>query len=481
MKGNYTFEDYQLQGFYDENIDSTNAPRRSAKLLSRMLETLTSEELVAIQNSADKSFFDLGITFTVYADEMGTEKIFPFDIIPRIIEAQEWERLERGLKQRIHALNLFIDDIYNDQKILDDGVVPRELVEGSPGFFKECMGIKPPQRVWCHITGTDLVRDSDGTFYVLEDNLRCPSGASYVLANRQILKRIFPQVFARSKVRNIEDYPSLLLEMLYEVAPERPGRPSVVLLTPGCFNSAYYEHVFLAQQMGIPLVEGTDLVVDEGYVYMRTTKGLERVDVIYRRINEDFLDPLVFNKDSLIGIPGVMDAYRKGNVTLVNAPGTGVADDKAIYAYVPRIIRYYLDEEPIIPNVPTYLCSEHKDLEYVLDNIGELVVKEVDGAGGYGMLIGPHSSKEMQDAFAQKIRENPRSFVAQPIVSLSRCPVIVEDGFEGRHVDFRPYILHGKEIKIMPGGLTRVALKKGSIVVNSSQGGGSKDTWVLGR
>ncbi|MDG6244263.1 MAG: circularly permuted type 2 ATP-grasp protein [Methanolobus sp.] len=481
MESKYTFKDYQLEGFYDELVDSSHAPRKGAQILDRRLDSLSSEELLAIQNSAEKAFFDLGITFTVYGDEMGTEKIFPFDIIPRIIEAYEWERLEKGLKQRIHALNLFIDDVYNDQKILKDNVVPRELVENSPCFFKECIGIKPPKRVWCHITGTDLIRDKAGTFYVLEDNLRCPSGVSYVLANRQILKRTFPQVFTRSKVRTIEDYPSLLLEKLYEVAPDAIERPNVVLLTPGCFNSAYYEHVFLAQQMGIALVEGSDLVVNEGYVYMRTTKGLEKVDVIYRRIGEDFLDPHVFRKNSLLGIPGVMDIYKKGNVTLVNAPGTGVADDKAIYAYVPRMIQYYLDEEPIIPNVPTYLCSEEQDLDYVLGHMDELVIKEANGAGGYGMLVGPRSSKEMQDAFAQKIKENPRNYIAQPMIALSRCPVITGDHFEGRHVDLRPYILYGREISVMPGGLTRVALKKGSIVVNSSQGGGSKDTWVLGK
>ena len=423
--------------------------------------------------------FRMGITFSVYGDTQGTEKIFPFDIVPRIVCAQEWDRIERGLKQRICALNLFIDDIYHEQKILRDGVIPRELVLGARSYRQVCQGLNPPRGIWCHVTGTDLVRDRDGQIYVLEDNLRCPSGVSYVLQNRQVMKRSFPQIFEASGVRPVVDYASQLLATLEHLAPEQISSPTVVVLTPGIYNSAYFEHSFLAQQMGVELVEGRDLMVHEGFVCMKTTAGPERVDVIYRRIDDDFLDPQAFRADSMLGIPGVIDVYRKGRVALANAPGTGVADDKVIYAYVEKMIRYYLAEDAIIPNVPTYVCVEEDQRRYVLEHLDQLVVKAANESGGYGMLIGPHATPEEREKFAALIRENPRNYIAQPTLTLSRVPTIVEDHFEGRHVDLRPYILYGHEIYVLPGGLTRVALRKGSLVVNSSQGGGSKDTWVL--
>ena len=421
----------------------------------------------------------LGITFNVYGEQAGVEKIFPFDIVPRIVSATEWTRLEKGLKQRIHALNLFINDLYHGQKILKDGVVPRELILSAKSFRQQCVGWNPPRGIWCHLTGTDLVRHRDGQIYVLEDNLRCPSGVSYVLQNRQVMKSLFPRVFAASKVRPVQNYPLKLRDMLEFLAPDAVSTPRVVLLTPGSYNSAYFEHSFLAQQMGIELVEGRDLVVEDGVVLMRTTSGFERVDVIYRRLDDDFLDPLCFRPDSMLGVPGLMEAYKAGNVALANAPGTGVADDKVIYAYVPRIVKYYLGEEIIVPNVPTYICAEEKDLQYTLENLDQLVVKAANESGGYGMLVGPHSTKEQRTDFAERVKANPRNYIAQPTLALSRVPTICGDSFEGRHVDLRPYILYGKEIFVLPGGLTRVALKKGSLVVNSSQGGGSKDTWVL--
>jgi uncharacterized circularly permuted ATP-grasp superfamily protein len=421
----------------------------------------------------------MGITFNVYGDEQGTEKIFPFDIVPRIIAAEEWDRLERGLKQRIEALNLFIDDVYHDQKILRDGVLPREILEGAVSYRPICRGLNPPHGIWCHITGTDLVRDRDGRIYVLEDNLRCPSGVSYVLSNRMVMKRSFPQIFEASRVRPVFDYPSHLLRTLEHLAPAGVVSPTVVVLTPGIFNSAYFEHAFLAQQMGVELVEGRDLVVDDNIVWMRTTRGLQRVHVVYRRIDDDFLDPQVFRPDSVLGVPGMFQAYRQGKVALANAPGTGVADDKVIYAYVEKMIRYYLDQEAIIPNVPTYICFDKKQRQHVLANLDKLVVKAANESGGYGMLIGPHATPQQRERFAGLIQEHPRNYIAQPTLSLSRVPTIVDDHFEGRHVDLRPYILYGESIYVLPGGLTRVALRKGSLVVNSSQGGGSKDTWVV--
>jgi uncharacterized circularly permuted ATP-grasp superfamily protein len=475
------FTDYDLGSFHDEMFEAPGRPRPGCRLLLEKIASLPAGEVLTRQSAAEQALYDMGITFTVYGHEDGTEKIFPFDIIPRIIEAAEWDMLERGLAQRITALNLFIDDVYHQGRIVSDGIVPRSVVETSTGYFKACLGLNPPRGVWCHITGTDLVRDPSGRFLVLEDNLRCPSGVSYVLANRRILKRAFPQVFEAINIRPVDDYAPLLLDMLQAIAPSRgDGRPTAVLLTPGVFNSAYFEHTFLAQQAGIELVEGRDLVVVDGYVHMRTTKGLTRVDVIYRRVGEDFLDPKVFRPDSLLGVPGLMEAYKAGKVALANAPGTGVADDKVVYAYVPRMIRYYLDQDPILDNVETYLCWEDRQREHVLDNLETMVVKAAAESGGYGMLVGPAATREEREAFAAKIKANPRNYIAQPTIGLSRCPVIVDDHFEGRHVDLRPYVLYGEDIRVIPGGLTRVALKKGSLVVNSSQGGGSKDTWVLG-
>lgn len=473
------FDTYALEGFYDEMFADRNQPRLGARELAERLESLPLAEIRARQQSAEQAFYGAGVTFTVYGDDSGTERIFPFDIIPRIIEAREWQQLERGLKQRVEALNLFIDDVYHDQKILKDGIVPSELIRSAKSFRPSCVGVDPPLGVWCHITGTDLVRDGDGRYYVLEDNLRCPSGVSYVLENRRVLKQTFPVVFQTSRVRPVSDYSSHLLSTLESLARGRDN-PNAVLLTPGRYNSAYFEHSFLAREMGVELVEGSDLVVTDGEVSMRTTKGLERVDVIYRRIDDDFLDPLTFRKDSMLGVPGVFDAYRRGRVALANAPGCGVADDKAVYAYVPEIIRYYLAEDPIIPNVPTFVCWDDRQRAHVLENLDSLVVKSANEAGGYGMLVGPHATPAERQAFAEAIRENPRNYIAQPTLSLSRVPVIAGDrGFEGRHVDLRPYVLYGEDLYVLPGGLTRVALKKGSLVVNSSQGGGSKDTWVL--
>ncbi len=473
------FERYEAGEFFDEMFEGDGRPRASAKTLVRNIEGLPEGELLNRQKAAERALLQMGITFNVYGAQAGTEKIFPFDLVPRIVAAAEWSRVEKGLKQRIHALNLFIDDLYHDQKILKDGVVPKEIIFTSKVYRKECIGFNPPRGIWCHVTGTDLVRHSDGNIYVLEDNLRCPSGVSYVLENRAVMKSMFPQVFAQSKIRPVANYPSKLREMLEFVAPESASTPRCVLLTPGIYNSAYFEHSFLAQQMGIELVEGRDLVVDDGFVCMRTTKGFERVDVIYRRIDDDFLDPKCFRPDSMLGVPGLMEAYKAGNVALANAPGGGVADDKVVYAYVPRIVKYYTGADIILPNVPTYVCAEEKDLAYVVDHVGELVVKAANESGGYGMLIGPHASKKERAEFVEKVKANPRNYIAQPTLSLSRVPTICGDHFEGRHVDLRPYILYGKEIFVLPGGLTRVALKKGSLVVNSSQGGGSKDTWVL--
>jgi uncharacterized circularly permuted ATP-grasp superfamily protein len=473
------FSDYELGEFFDELFGEDGAPRASARTLVRNIEGLPNGELLSRQRAAERALLQMGITFNVYGERAGTEKIFPFDLVPRIVPAAEWSRIERGLKQRIRALNLFIDDLYHDQKILRDGVLPAEVVLSSKAFRKQCMGFNPPRGIWCHVTGTDLVRHRDGQIYVLEDNLRCPSGVSYVLENRAVMKSMFPQVFAASKIRPVSNYPSRLRDILEFLAPEAAGDPRCVLLTPGIHNSAYFEHSFLAQQMGIELVEGRDLTVEDGCVCMRTTKGFERVDVIYRRIDDDFLDPKCFRPDSMLGVPGLMEAYQAGQVALANAPGGGVADDKVVYAYVPKIVKYYLGEEIILPNVPTYICAEKDDLSYVLEHLEELVVKAANESGGYGMLVGPHSTREQRAEFAALVQAQPRNYIAQPTLSLSRVPTICGEHFEGRHVDLRPYILYGKEIFVLPGGLTRVALKKGSLVVNSSQGGGSKDTWVL--
>ncbi len=479
MSANHSFEGYDAEGFHDELFDEFGKPRPGARVLVDFINSLPAGRLVERQSSIERALHRMGITFAVYGDESGTEKIFPFDIVPRIVEAFEWNHIAAGLKQRIRTLNKFIDDVYHEQHAVKDGIVPASLLEDAQSFRKPCIGLNPPKGIWCHITGTDLIRHQDGAVYVLEDNLRCPSGVSYVLQNRLLMKRSFPQAFTESNVRPVFDYASHLYETLVHLAPEHISNPQVVVLTPGIYNSAYYEHSFLAQQMGVELVEGRDLVVKDGFVYMRMTNGFRRVDVIYRRIDDDFIDPQVFNSKSMLGVPGLMEVYRNGRVALANAPGTGVADDKVIYAFVPDLVKYYLNEEPILPNVPTHLCSREDDRNYVLDNLDKLVVKAANEAGGYGMLVGPHSTREQQAEFAHKIKENPRNYIAQPTLSLSRVPTLVNDHFEGRHVDLRPYILYGKNIWILPGGLTRVALKKGSLVVNSSQGGGSKDTWVL--
>lgn len=470
---------YDSEGFYDEMFAANGQPRPGASLLVQLIASLPASELLQRQRAAEQSLLHLGITFNVYGDAAGTERIFPFDILPRIVEAADWDYIERGLKQRIQALNLFIDDVYHDQKIVKDGVVPEYLIHSAASFLPPCLGLNPPRGLWCHITGTDLVRDRDGQLYVLEDNLRCPSGVSYVLENRQLLKRTFPQVFEASRVRPVDDYPSRLLEALQYLAPGSISTPTVVVLTPGIYNSAYFEHAFLAQQMGVELVEGRDLVVADGFVMMRTTKGFQRVDVVYRRLDDTFLDPQTFRPDSLLGVPGLMEVYRQGRVALANAPGTGVADDKVVYAYVPQIIQYYLGEDIILPNVPTYMCWDEVQRQHVLANLDKLVVKAANESGGYGMLVGPHASAQERAVFAERIQAQPRNYIAQPTLALSRAPVIVEGHFEGRHVDLRPYILYGKDLYVLPGGLTRVALRKGSLVVNSSQGGGSKDTWVL--
>ena len=474
-------ETYDCGGFHDEMFDPSGAVRPEARMLLETIESLDEGQLQRCQRAAESLLVQLGITFNVYGDSAGTERIFPFDLIPRIVGGAEWDRLERGLKQRIHALNAFIDDIYHDQKILKDGVIPAEVIHSAASYRPQCVGINPPKRVWCHITGTDLVRHGDGQVYVLEDNLRVPSGVSYVLENRDLMKRTFPQVFEGLRVRPVDDYPSNLLATLEAIAPPGAGdKPLVVLLTPGMYNSAYFEHSFLAQKMGIPLVEGRDLVVEDNEVLMRTTKGLRRVDVVYRRIDDDFLDPEVFRADSLLGVPGLVNAYRAGQVALANAPGNGVADDKVIYAYVPDMIKYYEGEDPLLPNVPTFLCWRDADRQHVLANLHELVVKAANEAGGYGMLVGPHSTAAEREEFAGRIKANPRNYIAQPTLALSRVPTLIGDRLEGRHVDLRPYILNsGDDIRVLPGGLTRVALRKGSLVVNSSQGGGSKDTWVL--
>jgi len=471
------FSQYDPGDFYDELYEGIGQPRPGSALLLRKFASLPEGELKKRQQAAERVILNLGMTFGVYGSEAGHEQIFPFDIVPRIVEPADWEHIESGLCQRLRALNLFIDDVYQEQKIVKDGVIPSDLIYSSRGFLKACWGLRPPRGIWCHIAGIDLVRIKDGQYYVLEDNLRCPSGVAYVLEARQVMKRTFPELFHAYRVRPVDDYPNHLLDTLRYLS-DLPD-PTIVILTPGIFNSAYYEHSLLAQKMGVELVEANDLVVMDGYVHMRTTKGSQRVDVIYRRINDDYLDPLVFRRDSVLGVPGLMEAYQKGRVALVNAPGTGVSDDKAIYAYVPKIINYYLAEEAILKNVPTYLCSVRQDRTYVLEHLDQLVVKATNEAGGYGMMIGPQASKQEQADYARRIEADPRNYIAQPTLALSRVPTLVDDHLEGRHVDLRPYVLYGRDVYVLPGGMTRVALRKGSLVVNSSQGGGNKDTWVL--
>lgn len=476
------FKAYEVGDFYDEMFDAPGAVRPHYRKLLERFERFTPQEFERKTQLASQTFLNQGITFTVYADNQGTERIMPFDPIPRIIPQQEWQHVERGLIQRITALNLFLHDLYHDQRIVKEGIVPAEVIHSAKHFRPEFMGFDVPKDIYIHICGSDLIRDRDGNYLVLEDNGRCPSGVSYVLENRQVMKRVFPVLFSQHKVRPVDHYGQELLNLLRYVAPKNcpnPKDPTVVLLTPGIYNSAYFEHSFLARTMGIEIVVGQDLVVKDDVVYMKTTKGLKRVDVIYRRIDDDFLDPTVFRKDSVLGVPGIVDAYRKGNVNLANAIGTGAADDKVMYYFVPKMIKFYLDQDPILPNVDTYLTMFEKDRKYVLENIEQLVVKSANESGGYGMLIGPHATPEDHEKFRQAILADPRNYIAQPVISLSRSPSFCDGAIEGRHIDLRPYILYGEKITIIPGGLTRVALRKGSLVVNSSQGGGSKDSWVV--
>ncbi len=470
---------YQVNGFFDEMLAAPGRPRPGYRRLYERLNRLGAAELQRRHGLALQMFRNHGITFAVYPDEQGTEKVFPFDVIPRVLSATTWHRLEAGLKQRLAALNLFLDDIYSKKLILKQRVVPPEIVLSSSLYMREIEGLPVPHGIHCHIAGIDLVRDGRGDFFVLEDNLRTPSGASYVLANRHVMKRVLPDLFADYPVRPVEGYSHELLSHLRWLAPHRVEDPTVVLLTPGIHNSAYYEHLYLAKQMGVELVEGTDLVVDDDHVFMRTTRGLRPVHVIYRRIDDEWLDPIFGRQESLVGVAGLMNAYRAGNVAIANAPGNGVADDKAVYALVPKILRYYLGEEPILPNVETYLCAIESERRHVLAHLDSLVVKTVDASGGYGMLIGPASTREQREDFRRRIEAEPRAFIAQPVVALSIQPVLDDGKLRPGHQDLRPFVLTGPGVHVTPGGLTRVALKPGSLVVNSSQGGGSRDTWVL--
>jgi uncharacterized circularly permuted ATP-grasp superfamily protein len=468
---------YATAKAFDEMVTHEGGVRPQYASLGNRLQTLGVPELVRRKTRAEKALFSSGITFTLYGETGTEDRILPFDIIPRIIKSEEWASLEGGLVQRTMALNSFLDDIYSRQLIVKDKIMSREVLESSSGYFPQCADVRPAKGIFTNISGTDLIRGEDGRYMVLEDNLRCPSGVSYVLENREVMKQIFPELFANLKIRPVSNYPFRLRQALAYLSDK--SNPTIALLTPGVFNSAYFEHSYLAQQMGISLVENKDLIVENDKVYLKTIRGLKQVDVIYRRTDDAFLDPTVFNKKSLLGVPGIFKAYRKGNVALANAPGTGVADDKVIYAYVPDMIRYYLKEEPLIDNVPTYLCFRDKDRKYVLENLDKMVVKAANGAGGYGMLIGPHATQKERDSFKEKILTDPRGYIAQPMISLSTAPTVIESEIEARHIDLRPYIIFGKDCYVLPSGLTRVALKKGSLVVNSSQGGGTKDTWVL--
>jgi uncharacterized circularly permuted ATP-grasp superfamily protein len=470
---------YTANGFYDEMLAAPGKPRAAYRRLYDALNGLGPVELQRRHALAMEMFRNHGITFAVYPDAQGTEKVFPFDVIPRVIEAPTWRRLEAGLTQRLRALNLFLDDVYGRKLILRQRAIPPEIVLSSSLYLREIAGLEVPHGIHCHIAGVDLVRNEKGDFFVLEDNLRTPSGVSYVQANRYVMKRILPDLFAGYPVRPVEGYVHELLRHLRWLAPKGTDDPTVVLLTPGINNAAYYEHLYLAKQMGVELVQGSDLVVDEDHVFMRTTRGLEPVHVIYRRIDDEWLDPIFGRQESLVGVAGLINAYRAGNVAIANALGNGVADDKAVYALVPKIVKYYLDEEPILPNVETYLCAIDSDRRYVLEHLDQLVVKTVDASGGYGMLIGTASTKDQRDEFRRRIEASPRSFIAQPVVALSVQPVFDGGGLRPGHQDLRPFILTGPEVYVTPGGLTRVALKPGSLVVNSSQGGGSRDTWVM--
>lgn len=473
-------KNYRINGYYDELLNPRRQARPGAGKLVRYLRRISSDEIIRRKHAADLAIKTMGITFTVYSEGENIDREWPYDIIPRIIPWREWQRVEKGLQQRITALNHFINDIYNKQKIIKDKKIPPDILRSSRNFRKECVGIEPVFGVWAHICGSDLIRDSDGTIYVLEDNLRVPSGVSYMLENRKVTKRVFPELFEDYNILPMGDYPTHLFDTLSSISPRPKEYPEVVVLTPGIYNSAYFEHSFLAQQMGAELVEGSDLIVaDDDCVYMKTIEGLSRVDVIYRRIDDLFLDPEVFNKDSVLGVPGLMRAWKKGKVALANAPGAGVADDKVLYTFVPDMIRYYLDEDPVIPNVPSYSCDDKKEMQYVLANLENLVVKPANESGGYGMLVGPHSSKRQRDEMARQVRARPRNYIAQPVISLSTVPTLCDGTIEPRHVDLRPFTLQGDRTNTTAGGLTRVALVEGSLVVNSSQGGGSKDTWVV--
>ena len=474
------WSNYEPGVFYDELISSPGNPRRAGRGIFNYFKKYSERYFTQKQAATDLAIQEMGISFTIYSEGENIDRAWPMDIIPRIIPLKEWQRIEKGLVQRLTALNLFINDIYNDQKIVKDGIFPLELITSSKDFLKPCVGITPRHGVWANVCGSDLVRDHDGTVYVLEDNLRVPSGVSYMLENRAVTKRVLPQLFNNHSILPVDDYPSQLFDMLTSLSPRQSAHPEIVVLTPGVFNSAYFEHSYLAQRMGAELVTGSDLVVGkDDCVYMKTVNGLERVDVIYKRINDEFLDPDVFNPDSCLGTKGLFRAWAKGNVALANAPGSGVADDKVVYTYVPEIIKYYLGEDPILPNVPSYLCINDKDREYVLANMENMVVKPANESGGYGMLVGPASTKKEREQFAELIKAKPRNYMAQPALKLSTAPTLCGGKIEPRHLDLRPFILQGSSHYVTPGGLTRVALRKGSLVVNSSQGGGSKDTWVV--
>ena len=475
----FDFNSYDPGDFFDEMVARDGSVRPHYRGFAERFAEMTVDDFSEKRQAVDLAFLRQGVTFTVYGEEEGTERIFPFDLIPRIIPSREWDHVSSGLEQRIKALNMFLHDLYHEQKILKEGVVPRQYIDSAVNFRKELVGLDVPQDIYIHVCGTDLIRDHEGTYTVLEDNARTPSGVSYVLENRQVMKRAFPSFFPRVGVRRVDDYANRLLETLKNIAPDGRENPTVVVLTPGVYNSAYFEHCFLARQMGVEIVEGRDLIVENDEVYLRAIDGLKRVDVIYRRIDDDFLDPKVFRKDSLLGVPGIVSAYKAGNVALANALGTGVADDKVIYYFVPAMIKFYLGEEPILPNVETWLANEPADYKYIMENMENMVVKAANESGGYGMLIGPAATKAEVAEFRELVAADPRNFIAQTPISLSRSPTDCEGNLEGRHIDLRPYILSGKETYITPGGLTRVALRKGSLVVNSSQGGGSKDTWVL--
>ncbi|WP_295623415.1 circularly permuted type 2 ATP-grasp protein [uncultured Nitrosomonas sp.] len=472
---------YKVKNLYDEMLRASGRPRPAAQTLCSYLRALKDEDIEEHKLAAESAIHVMGVTFTVYTEEEGSiDRAWPFDIIPRIIDKKEWQQVEAGLKQRVQALNLFIDDLYHKQDIVKDNIFPAELLKDSKNFRPECVGVNPPLNIWAHICGSDLVRDKDGTFYVLEDNLRVPSGVSYMLENRLVMKRLFPEMFDQCNILPVDDYPSQLYDTLAALSPRPGDQPEIAVLTPGIFNSAYFEHAYLAQQMGAELVEGSDLIVDKNdVVYMRTIEGLTRVDVIYRRIDDLFLDPEAFQPDSVLGVPGIMRAWKAGKVALANAPGAGVADDKVVYAFVPDMIKYYLDQDAILPNVPTYKCIDKQEREHVVEHIHEMVVKPANESGGYGMLIGPQASKEEREKFVNLIRRDPRNYVAQPMLTLSTAPTLIGNRVEPRHLDLRPFILSGKQTIVTTGGLTRVALRKGSTIVNSSQGGGSKDTWIV--